>query len=187
MGGFISLEICYLLAEEESPSIRVTGLILIDSVFYQATRDSTVKTKEYMGLPGGSQPAIREKIAKCMANSRAMIKVWQAPKWQGARPPPAVLIRAREPIPVEPEEGKEGIICDTDLSRDKPKLGWEQYETNFIVRVLDTDGHHSSIFEDKNVSTTSPSLRFYFLMRLQLESLNKQVALALRRLDTVFD
>ena len=169
----ISLEICRLLADEESPTLKVRGMVMIDSVFPQPTRDPRVKVKPFMDFAVGSQPAVRAKVERCMETSRSMIRTWDIPSWKKgitdlsssglqlgfSRPPRTVLLRARDPIPVGFSDQKEGLVCETDLSRQHERLGWEEFEEcegKFIVSVRPINGHHFSIFEEENVS--SPDL-----------------------------
>jgi hypothetical protein len=72
------------------------------------------------------------------------------PQQTRMRPPPAILLRAKEYVhPRGPDSTS--VICDIDRSRHKRFLGWEDYSYKFIRTVLDVEGHHYSIFEGKNV------------------------------------
>ncbi|KAL2851010.1 Alpha/Beta hydrolase protein [Aspergillus pseudoustus] len=61
-------------------------------------------------------------------------------------PPPAVLLRATERVPV-PAGSKPGSLVDVDLDRDSTLLGWDRLEYPLLHAVYDIPGHHFDIFE----------------------------------------
>lgn len=169
LGGIISLEIAHLVGDlGRSSPITVHGIILIDSVPppSYASPTSHISYMDFVGANVNS--SLRTKIQHNMSNSRRMLKAWVFPygycansKSDGQRqlaglemartsqPPVTILLRARERISTG--LGQDGFY-DTDRNRHAPLLGWERFGHNFIVAVLDIDGHHYSVFEDENVS-----------------------------------
>jgi hypothetical protein len=97
----------------------------------------------------------------------------------GRKPPPAILLRARDRVPtsgIDPSE-----ICDIDIYRDNPTLGWDNYGMKFIRKVLPVNGHHYDVFQDGNVG--SPFL-FHFSGRFQESSIEiSQLMVMVRNLS----
>lgn len=64
-------------------------------------------------------------------------------------PPPAILLKASQYVPIQ-DASDEGKLAIVDVCRETKRLGWEEYEHNFIRVVFDINGHHFNVFaEDK--------------------------------------
>ena len=109
----------------------------------ELTAKPIVKTPEELeAMP------LREKVDLNMTHARMMITHWDMPDWTGreAEIPPTILMRAKELV------NKEGNAF-VDYAREYQLLGWDNYHAgSWIKEVVDLDGHHFNIFEDKYVS-----------------------------------
>ena len=68
------------------------------------------------------------------------------------QPPRTVLLRCQEKVPVSPASTGSEMISRVDVARDSPHLGWEDYDPQLIIAVLDLPGHHYGVFWPENVS-----------------------------------
>jgi thioesterase domain-containing protein len=159
-------------------NLQILGLVLIDSVFpHPMDVPPTVESVNYAAeFEDHVTPETRAVVQYAMEQTDRLIEEWQPPSWEAEQPtpargdtgdmpsgapkatntltpPPAMLLRAREPVPPPPQT-KPGIkrVIDVDLTRERRFLGWEDYKTKFIRNVLDVNGHHHNIFKDHNVS-----------------------------------
>ena len=64
-------------------------------------------------------------------------------------PPPVVLLRATNPIPV-PAGSKPGSLVDVDTDRESPLLGWDKLPGPLLREIYDIQGHHFDIFEERS-------------------------------------
>ncbi|TGJ86321.1 hypothetical protein E0Z10_g2450 [Xylaria hypoxylon] len=154
LGGLLSLEVAWQLAnrpaDSKRPKFKVLGMIFIDSVYTKRlyelrnmpdlTAQPIVKSPEQLkAMP------LREKVDLNMTHARMMIAHWEMPDWKGreAEIPPTILMRAKELVR---EDGQAFV----DYSREFRLLGWDLYHSaRWIKEVVDLDGHHFNIFEDK--------------------------------------
>ncbi|KAI1305066.1 Alpha/Beta hydrolase protein [Xylaria venustula] len=154
LGGLLSLEIAWQLANQPAdskrPKFTVVGMIFIDSVYTKRLADlrnmpelngqPVVKSAEELkAMP------LREKVDLNMKHARIMLTHWEMPDWTGreAEIPPTILMRAKELVH---EDGRAFV----DYSRDLRLLGWDLYHNAcWIKEVVDIDGHHFNIFEEK--------------------------------------
>lgn len=140
-------------------------MILIDSVYTKslgelrdmpdATAQPIVKSPEEL-----SAMPLREKVDLNMTHARMMAVRWELPDWSGRETeiPQTILLRAKELFQAD---GQSFV----DHSRKFRLLGWDQYHgACWIKEVVDLDGHHFNIFDEKYVSacyewlwTKSPS------------------------------
>ncbi len=56
-------------------------------------------------------------------------------------PPPVVLLKATEDVPVV-----DAGIAKIDIYRKDPRLGWDNYQRGLITRVIPIPGNHYNIF-----------------------------------------
>jgi hypothetical protein len=68
------------------------------------------------------------------------------------QPPRTVLLRCQEKVPVSPASTGSETISRVDVARDSPHLGWEDYDPQLVIAVLDLPGHHYGLFWPENVS-----------------------------------
>lgn len=73
--------------------------------------------------------------------------------WRDIPPPvpQTVLLRCNEYVPVGTAEDPDAI-ARVDVVRKQEKLGWEDYNEDMIIAVLDIPGHHYNIFANPHVS-----------------------------------
>lgn len=104
---------------------------------------------------------LKRKVNLNLMHAGAMLLEWRRPEWKGSkRPPPTILLRARDPVPPEilPPVVRDGPGGRSvfDMVRHEPLLGWAEYsELNggFFVAEDDVGGHHLSMFEQEHVSS----------------------------------
>ena len=118
----------------------------------QSSRDS-VPAEEFTGTPPGDVPH----------SSTPLVKQRSFP----ASPPPAILLKASEYVPSQ-DGSNEGKLAVVDVCRQMKRLGWEQYQHNFIRVVLDIKGHHFNIFAEDKVSLGHGKLPANVVQRKQL-------------------
>lgn len=166
LGGLTAVTAARILADD--PALDVVGLLLIDTICPMPPPGKTwddvhwpapVKQRRIEWSPQTSQ-ATRAAIERSFAESTKMAWAWgpQAPLWEdeGGRaltPPPAVLLRAQEKVPVE------GGMVLIDVWRDDRLLGWNHYRQKFISHVLDIPGNHYGAFDRENLFTLNEQLK----------------------------
>ncbi|KAJ6787423.1 hypothetical protein PWT90_03263 [Aphanocladium album] len=158
LGGMTSLEIARQL--EGDADVRVKGILMIDSAYpaLLAHRQQQAVAAAAPGQELGDPQALaQEEIGKsknqvlsirAMREARRMIARWEVPRWEGAlegRRPPAVLIRARDSL------YSEDWTSAIDANRGIRTLGWDLYDENMFVDVLEVDGHHFNMFDHSRI------------------------------------
>ncbi|KAL5877921.1 hypothetical protein ACKVWC_007065 [Pyricularia oryzae] len=175
LGGAVSLHMAHVFAtrESSSPRIRVQGIIMIDTFYQRGPADTTSdeqavlrKAVEAAGGPTLVRSAsdmgsmeLKRKVNLNLMHAGAMLLEWRRPEWKGSkRPPPTILLRARDPVPPEilPPVVRDGPGGRSvfDMVRHEPLLGWAEYsELNggFFVAEDDVGGHHLSMFEQEHI------------------------------------
>jgi thioesterase domain-containing protein len=127
----------------------------------------------------------KDRILRSFAQATKMVREWTLPVWDcnkqvanheekqengtngngritlpkanstTARPPPVILLRAIEPVPV-PEEG----LSRVDVHRGDSLLGWGGYRKDLITKVVDIPGHHFNIFHtEENLETSTNEIK----------------------------
>jgi hypothetical protein len=184
LGGLVALEMARIAADNPLDNPPIVGLVLIDSTFpHPLGLAPDVKRVPYeVDFDEHVKPEIKAMVQHCMAQTDQLIGSWHPPSWESSTaaaaaqgsnaagdsepdgsvgtkllPPPAILLRAREPVPEPPCQPGVRNVTDIDLARDRRFLGWEDYQFKFLRNVLDVNGHHHNIFDQKNVSMV-----FYF-------------------------
>ncbi|KAI6353339.1 hypothetical protein MCOR25_009024 [Pyricularia grisea] len=175
LGGAVSLQMAHILATRDSsgPQIRVQGIIMIDT-FYQrgladATPDEQAALRKAVEASGGptlvrsasemGSMELKPKVDLNLMHAGAMLLEWRRPEWEGSRrPPPTVLLRARDPVPPEilPPVVRDGPGGRSvfDSVRHEPLLGWAEYnELNgrFFVAEDEVSGSHLSVFDQEHI------------------------------------
>ncbi|TLS26063.1 hypothetical protein PpBr36_07825 [Pyricularia pennisetigena] len=161
LGGLLALEMARVLRGDRA--FRVVGLVMIDSVcpltWLQPSggRDMLpiqAVASQHLFTPTTKQET-KDKVSRCFAEASNMVLKWEMPAWEEhSPPPPAVLLRAVEPVPM-----KDGGLARVDLARPDKNLEWDRYRKNLFVRVFDIPGHHFNVFSEKNVEHLSAALR----------------------------
>ncbi|KAK1711692.1 Alpha/Beta hydrolase protein [Colletotrichum lupini] len=127
LGGLLSLEIARLVGEEDRDEPKNVRL-----------------AKRAMKMAG--QVVRVWKMPRCGAAGETEVEVPKAEEKETAevmweRPPRAVLVKAKEHVPM-PIEG----ISSVDVYRGDEKLGWDGYCPGFVEEVLLTEGSHFDMF-----------------------------------------
>lgn len=133
------------------PQYTVQGVVLVDSVYptpvvtthYPRTLPEVVASFQ---LPAQMSDERRGQAQKCILAAHEMQRDWRPPAFSES-PPPAVLIKAADPV----HENAENVLHYFDQVRGWKYLGWEDYDTSFIVATTDTPGNHFTIFDGPNV------------------------------------
>lgn len=168
LGGLLSLEISRLLADDAK--IKVIGIIMIDSVYPKSPQYQTEMPRIAQRVVQWSESTrqeTREAVDRCFEEAGRMVREWTLPVWdptgqkgrektssKALLPPPVILLRAKELVPVVSEG-----VSRVDGYRQDRYLGWEHYRTDLIVRVDDIPGHHFNIFSDPHVDIVTEKVR----------------------------
>ncbi|KAK3326231.1 Alpha/Beta hydrolase protein [Apodospora peruviana] len=158
LGGLISLEVARLLAEDDA--LNVLGIVMIDSIYPKHVDGSVAAriVQHAIAWNDNTKQETRDAVNRCFTEAGTMVRQWTLPTWgdedvseknepveaaaKDLRPPPVILLRAQEVVPV----GEEGV-SKVDISRSDRLLGWGHYRKDLIVQVVDIPGHHFSIFQ----------------------------------------
>lgn len=142
----------------------VTGLVLIDTVNPFVTNEKVSTVTCPVHFEPHVTRATKDLVHRSMERCGAMIRDWTMPNFEsddnqpGHRPRPrAVLLKAKEYVNVGTDDPQ--VVASIDISRDSPRLGWEDYDRNFPKAVFEIPGHHYSIFDPENVSSFFLSLK----------------------------
>ncbi|KAK4203032.1 Alpha/Beta hydrolase protein [Triangularia verruculosa] len=181
LGGLLSLEVASQLAVEGENKINLLGIVMVDSVCPLSWKN---KGEGFMrviknGVAWGphTKEETKQKVTRCFAESSRMVGEWELPKWEAQpvaptpfdgigrwemmreiKPPPVILLRARERVPVPGEA--EGTVSRVDVCRDDSMLGWGEYRKDLITKVVDIPGHHFNIFSNMaNLDVATEEIR----------------------------
>ncbi|KAK4240168.1 hypothetical protein C8A03DRAFT_13475 [Achaetomium macrosporum] len=192
MGGLISLEVARQLADERDCPLNLLGIVMVDSVcpLVLAAPFMTV-VQHAIEWGEHTRQETKDRVMRCFSEAHRMVREWTLPVWgeeesntngqvekrQGngfrttwtsPRPPPVVLLRATDPVPL-PEGVQEGVSA-VDINRRDPLLGWGKYRRDLITKVMDIPGHHFSIFHtEETLETTTEGIKWACR---ELEALN---------------
>jgi len=148
LGGLISLEMSRIFAE--GGDIVVQGIVMVDTPNFSGVQgQQSIATKDLPQITSSPSPRIRANVLASMARSQVLIRGWELPQWGSKKAPPTVLIRATDCVPVPPGSNLKAFV---DLTRDLPKLGWEDYPALNVKSVLDVrDVNHFNMFSLERV------------------------------------
>ncbi|QBZ54843.1 hypothetical protein PoMZ_10553 [Pyricularia oryzae] len=161
LGGLLALEMAKVLRGDRA--LRVVGLIMIDSVcpltwVQPSGRRDMLPIQAVASqhlFSERTKQETRDKVSRCFAEASEMVGTWEMPTWEDhSPPPPAVLLRAVDPVPVDG-----GGLARVDLARPHPNLEWDRYRKNMFLRVVDIPGHHFNVFSMINVEHLSAAVR----------------------------
>ncbi|KAI6361163.1 hypothetical protein MCOR25_006534 [Pyricularia grisea] len=161
LGGLVALEMAKVLRGDRA--LRVVGLVMIDSVcpltWVQPSGGRNMPTiqavaSQHVFTPTTKQET-KDKVTRCFADASEMVSKWEMPAWEDhSPPPPAILLRAVDPVPMEGDG-----VARVDLARSDKSLQWDRYRKDWLVRVVDIPGHHFNVFSFKNVEYLSTAVR----------------------------
>ncbi|KAK4892681.1 hypothetical protein LTR49_028564, partial [Elasticomyces elasticus] len=137
-GGMIALEVARLL--QDDARLSVVGLLMIDSYCPWSTSHRN-RGRVRPSYRVTTSEKTKEKVNRCFDAAREMILSWDRPP--AFSPPPTVLIRATETMPLANSPDGLQTLTDSD-----GKLGWSEYESFKILSVIDVPGDHFSMFAD---------------------------------------
>ncbi|KAK3370084.1 Alpha/Beta hydrolase protein [Podospora didyma] len=176
LGGLLSLEISRALLDESdgaAASFDLLGIVMIDSVCPLALpkdkEGGRILVQHVVEWSPYTRQETRDAVMRSFAEARVMVGSWKMPTWRDSnlntahdttsaavspilpRPPPVILLRAKEAVPVV-EEG----VSRVDVHRHDRLLGWDLYHPNLITQVIDISGHHFNLFskEDNLIEVT---------------------------------
>lgn len=75
MGGFLSLTMARMLAEDDSANISVAGMLIIDSPFHIPLSKLSLATSQ------ASLPGLPDLVRKSLDNCVGLLKDWSLPDW----------------------------------------------------------------------------------------------------------
>ncbi|SPN98684.1 related to polyketide synthase [Cephalotrichum gorgonifer] len=147
LGGALSLEITSLLGP------MVKGIIIIDTPYPRAPSASAPPLYRTLAPLSPDATRSQRRARECIKNAPALLRGWTPPDEES---PPAILIKAREAVPVwAPEDGK---VSPVDVSRVDDFLGWKGYAGGRVRSVTAVSGHHFNIFEWENIDETGRAI-----------------------------
>ncbi|KAK4138519.1 alpha/beta-hydrolase [Trichocladium antarcticum] len=185
LGGLVALEVAHQLAREaHPPPLNLLGIVMVDSVCPMVLTAPVLPVIQHaVEWSQHTRQETKDRIMRSFAESSRMVREWTLPVWDAAqaagqdegaanvpshththtgngrvlaRPPPVILIRAMEPVPV-PEEG---AVSRVDVHRGDRLLGWGGYRKDMITSVMDIPGHHFNIFHtEKNLETSTAAIK----------------------------
>ncbi|CAK7567341.1 MAG: hypothetical protein SEPTF4163_005304 [Sporothrix epigloea] len=155
LGGLLALETAHVLSQT-CPTIRVAGLVLIDSVYPvrpEAGWSDIEKrlTERHIEWPATTATATKVCVENCFREAYRMIREWRPPISQL---PLATLIRCREAVST-PGDG----LLFVDIYRDEHRLGWDNYRKDLFCQVLEVPGHHYNVFALEHVDTVTVMIK----------------------------
>ncbi|EGX92343.1 Thioesterase [Cordyceps militaris CM01] len=147
LGGMTALEVARQLHAD--PELRVRGILMIDSAFpalLAERRQQVIQDDDDQAAQEAGKTRNQVLSLRAMREARRMIARWELPAWEGgARRPPAILIRARDSLYAQ------DWSAAIDTNRADKMLGWERYDADMFVDVLDVDGHHFNMFDHARI------------------------------------
>jgi hypothetical protein len=134
----------------ESDDIVVQGIVMIDTPNFSGVKGQpSIATKDLPQISSSPSPRIRANVLASMARSGTLIEGWELPTWDAKKAPPTVLIRAADSVPVPAGSSLRAFV---DLTRERAKLGWEDYPALNVTSVIDVpDVHHFNMFSLERV------------------------------------
>jgi thioesterase domain-containing protein len=155
LGGLLSLQMSRIFAE--SDDIVVQGIIMIDTPnFSGVKRQPSIATKDLPQISSSPSPRIRANVLASMARSGTLIEGWELPTWDSKKAPPTVLIRAADDVPVPADSSLKAFV---DLTRERAKLGWEEYPALNVTVLEVQDVHHFNMFSLERVCDPLSALK----------------------------
>ncbi|KAL2118099.1 hypothetical protein VTJ04DRAFT_7759 [Mycothermus thermophilus] len=169
LGGMIALEMARQVATDPEQVLEVVGVVMVDSPcpFAPSFSTSPQPPPKVVQHVVEWSPMTREdtkrKITRCFSEALRMLGEWTLPEWadnaaaRGVRPPPpVVLIRATEPVPVVEQPG----VARVDVRRGDRTLGWEGYRKGLVMKVIDVPGHHYNMFQgEEHLDAVTEAIR----------------------------
>lgn len=158
LGGMTSLEVARQL--QGDADVRVKGILMIDSAFPALLAERRQQVVSTAAEDQDPAALAREEAGKtknqvlsirAMREARRMIARWDLPRWEeegdevAGRRPPAILIRARDSLYAQ------DWTASIDSNRGHAMLGWERYDADMFVDVIDVDGHHFNMFDHSRI------------------------------------
>ncbi|KAK1778648.1 hypothetical protein QBC45DRAFT_451466 [Copromyces sp. CBS 386.78] len=124
-----------------------------------------------------TKPETKEAVIRCFYHAGRMVGIWDMPTWPCAArpavlrsasaeddldlegshgatskkmgPPPVVLLRAKEYVPLQEEQVAAGEVSRTDVHRKDELLGWGKYAEGMVRKVIHVEGNHFNLFMDE--------------------------------------
>ncbi|KAK3498808.1 Alpha/Beta hydrolase protein [Neurospora hispaniola] len=153
---------------KKAKKLNVLGIIMIDSMNPdQASFPHNVKianpnaTKMQWGPH--TKPETKEAVLRCFHEARRMLAFWELPTWPPVAdadgdgtirtspmgPPPVVLLKAKENVPLQEPQEDEEEVSRTDVHRGDGQLGWGSYHEGMVRKVIEVEGHHFNLFTEE--------------------------------------
>lgn len=144
------------------PGVKVQGILLLETVFPSTPgQGNHYGATAWPGLAAVKSPALREKITKSIVQSVQLMDAWAPPPLLAAdlEELAVVLLRAKE---VEGTENENAARLNG--IRQQRYLGWEDYDPDFVSRLMEVEGSHLTMFEEQHVRLlrTSPGGFFFW-------------------------
>lgn len=184
-GGMVALEMARLLTEDASLQVAGLIMIDTPCPLRCVDANRLPHVLHKFLFSDRTKQETREKVMCCFAEAGKMVSAWNLPIWEETstaegeqgfshtsiamdsfdeksvairqlEPPPAILMRAEDPVPGESRP--DGAVVFVDRWRQDPLLGWAQYRPDLFKRVIDIPGHHYNVFAEEHIKTITTKL-----------------------------
>lgn len=163
--------------KENARKLNVLGIVMIDSMNpnqQHFPQDAKIASPNATTMQWGphTKPETKEAVLRCFHEARRMLSFWEMPTWprleeqealserETGGPPPVVLLKAKENVPLQEEQAKEGEVSRTDVQRKDATLGWGKYHEGMVRKVIEVEGNHFNLFtEEKRAEIVTRGVR----------------------------
>lgn len=153
--------------------LNVMGIVMIDSMnpsLQYFPEDAKIANPNATTMQWGphTKPETKEAVLRCFNEARRMLGEWTLPTWSAAEgsvagigagygactgsekmgPPPVVLLKCKENVPLQQEQKDAGEVSRTDVHRRDDTLGWGKYDAGMVRKVIEVEGNHFNLFTD---------------------------------------
>ncbi|KAK3949176.1 hypothetical protein QBC32DRAFT_327179 [Pseudoneurospora amorphoporcata] len=160
---------------KQARKLNVLGIVMIDSMNPSPSsypHDVKIANPNATTMLWGphTKPETKEAVSRCFYEARRITACWEMPTWPSAAaaaasedfegshdgestckkmgPPPVVLLRAKEYVPLQEEQVATGEVSRTDVHRKDELLGWGKYAEGMVRKVIHVEGNHFNLFTD---------------------------------------
>jgi thioesterase domain-containing protein len=155
MGGLLSLEVAKILTGDSD--VRVVGVLMMDSMYTVDPPSVRLESMDNLDLGESKNEFLS---LQAMKEAVRVIHEWKPPVWSGHQAklrPRISLVRALDPIPTTSDR-----IHFADVYRNDRALGWDRYEKDMFMEVLEVQGDHFEMFNFKNIPEVSTAIQRCF-------------------------
>lgn len=157
MGGLLSLEIAKVLTGDHG--VRIIGILMVDSIYpvHLTTEHVASFDRDHSDMSLSRNMYLSMKVMK---EAVRLILDWDPPIWaddEVSERPPISLLRAVESLPTASAHGH--VI---DFYRHDQSLGWDNYDINMFLEIVDIEGNHFEVFSFQHIPGISRAIKQCF-------------------------